>query len=58
VSGGYVWDQGPSERTNSLAAFFKAWKKTQTHESLVFSVPKEKIDAVKAAVASVLNGSS
>jgi hypothetical protein len=51
VDGGYVWDQAEgSEKTSPLSAFFSKWRKQQTTEFLSVEVPKEKADAVRAAI--------
>jgi hypothetical protein len=50
VDGGYVYDQEDMDKTDSLSAFFKRWRKQQTTDFLSVEVPKEKIEAVKAAI--------
>lgn len=37
-----------------LTGLVRAWRKQRTHEDLVFSVPRDKANAVRAAVAAVL----
>jgi len=51
IDGGWVTDQTPgSSKEYSLATFFKTWRKQQTTEFLSVEVPKEKADAVRAAI--------
>lgn len=49
VDGGWVVDQG-SDKEYSLDTFFGRWRKQQTTEHLSVEVPKEKADAVRAAI--------
>lgn len=51
IDGGYVVDQAKgSDREYSLDTFFKRWRKQQTTEYLSVEVPKDKADAVRAAI--------
>lgn len=51
VDGGWVADQAKdSDKEYSLETFFKRWRKQQTTEYLSVEVPKEKAQAVKAAI--------
>lgn len=51
VDGGWVTDQAAnSNKEYSLDTFFRRWRKQQTTEFLSVEVPKEKAQAVKAAI--------
>lgn len=51
VDGGLVSDQADgSDKEYSLDTFFRRWRKQQTTEFLSVEVPKEKAQAVKAAI--------
>lgn len=51
VDGGWVFDQAKgSAKEWALATFFRTWRKQQTTEFLSVEVPKEKADAVRAAI--------
>ena len=52
VDGGWVADQADgSDKEYSLDTFFRRWRKQQTTEYLGVEVPKDKADAVRAAIA-------
>jgi hypothetical protein len=51
IDGGFVWDQRDEfEFDCDLSTFFRRWRKQQTTAFLAVEVPKEKADAVRAAI--------
>lgn len=51
VAGGMVFNNSwPAESEPSFESYFKRWRKTQNIVSFVVDAPKDKLDAVKAAI--------
>lgn len=51
IDGGWVADQADgSDKEYSLDTFFRRWRKQQSTEFLSVEVPKDKADAVRAAI--------
>lgn len=50
IHGGVVFGKVFGAKEPSLEAYFKRWKKLQDTTSLVIECPKDKLDAIRAAV--------
>lgn len=50
ITSGWVMSNVPTFKERSFEAFFKAWRKAQDTAFLSVSVPKDKLEAVKAAI--------
>lgn len=57
LSGGVVFNE-LCEDVGSLESHFKKWRKEQNESVLVFSVPKSRVEMVKAAVKAALRDSA
>lgn len=51
VSGGIVYIRATDNHGPSLESYIRRWRKVQTTTMIAVEVPKEKLEAVKAAIA-------
>ena len=50
ISGGFVYDDNNDTDCGSLESYFRKWRKQQTNIFLSVECPKDRVDAVKAAI--------
>jgi hypothetical protein len=50
IQGGWIYSEAPIQTDCSFETYFRRWKKLQDTVVLLVNVPKDKQDAVKAAI--------